>query len=107
MNWQEYRRKRLWRCLKYGSDISLKLLKETRTNLLGQLASAEVSSMDNTKAERWALKCDSYNTEWHKKPGTFEKPNKNWRNPRKKKLLTEIEPLQLAFEETVIQIMSV
>jgi len=52
MNWQEYRRKRLWRCLKYGSDISLKLLKETRTNLLGQLASAEVSSMDNTKAER-------------------------------------------------------
>ena len=28
---------------------------------------------------------------------TFENPNKNWRNPRKKKLLTEIEPLQLAF----------
>jgi len=23
-------------------------------------------------------------TEWHKKTGTFEKPNKNWRNPRKK-----------------------
>ena len=36
-------------------------------------------------------------TEWHKKTGTFEKPNKNWRNPRKKNLLTEIEPLQLAF----------
>ena len=36
------------------------------------------------------------NTEWHKKTGTFEKPNKNWRNP-KKNLLTEIEPLQLAF----------
>ena len=35
------------------------------------------------------------NTGWHKK-GTFEKPNKNWRNT-KKKLLTEIEPLQLAF----------
>jgi hypothetical protein len=30
------------------------------------------------------------------KNGTFEKPNKNWRNPRKN-LLTEIEPLQLAF----------
>ena len=29
------------------------------------------------------------------KTGTFEKPNKNWRN--KKKILTEIEPLQLAF----------
>ena len=29
------------------------------------------------------------------KTETFEKPNKNWRN--KKKLLTEIEPLQLAF----------
>ena len=28
-----------------------------------------------------------------KKTGTFEKPNKNLRNPRKKKLLTEIEPL--------------
>ena len=36
------------------------------------------------------------NTGWHKKKGTFEKPNKKWRNPRKK-LLTEIEPLQLAF----------
>jgi len=23
-------------------------------------------------------------TEWHKKTGTFEKPNKNWRNPRRK-----------------------
>jgi hypothetical protein len=31
-----------------------------------------------------------------KKTGTFEKTNKNWRNPRKK-ILTEIEPLQLAF----------
>ena len=27
--------------------------------------------------------CTSY-TEWHKKTGTFEKPNKNWRNLRKK-----------------------
>jgi len=27
------------------------------------------------------------NTEWHKKTGTFEKPNKNWRNPRKKKFV--------------------
>ena len=34
-------------------------------------------------------------TEWHKKKGTFEKLNKNWRN--KKKILTEIEPLQLTF----------
>ena len=33
----------------------------------------------------------------HKKTGTFEKPNKNWRNPKKKNLLAEIEPLQLAF----------
>ena len=32
-----------------------------------------------------------------KKTGTFEKPNKNWRNPRKKNLLTETEPSQLAF----------
>ena len=31
-----------------------------------------------------------------KKTGTFEKHNKNWRN-QKKKILTEIEPLQLAF----------
>jgi len=23
-------------------------------------------------------------TGWYKKTGTFEKPNKNWRNPRKK-----------------------
>ena len=40
------------------------------------------------------------------KTWTFEKPNKNWRNPRKK-LLTEIEPLQLAFLETVILIVYV
>jgi len=39
--------------------------------------------------------CD-HNTGGHKK-WELEKPNKNWRNPRKKKLLTEIEPLQLAF----------
>jgi hypothetical protein len=32
-----------------------------------------------------------------KKKGTFEKPNKNLRNPTKKNVLTEIEPLQLAF----------
>ena len=32
-----------------------------------------------------------------KKNGTFEKPNKNLRNPKKKKILTEIQPLQLAF----------
>ena len=25
---------------------------------------------------------------WHKKTGTFEKPNKNWRNPKKKKIFT-------------------
>ena len=24
---------------------------------------------------------------WHKKTGTFEKPNKNWRNPRKNKII--------------------
>ena len=35
-------------------------------------------------------------TGWHKKTGNFEKPNKNWRN-EEKKILTEIEPLQLAF----------
>ena len=38
-----------------------------------------------------------FSTGWHKKTGTIEKPNKNWRNPQKKKLFTEIEPLQLAF----------
>ena len=26
-------------------------------------------------------------TGWHKKTGTFETPNKNWRNPRKKKFI--------------------
>jgi len=25
-------------------------------------------------------------TGWHSKTGTFEKPNKNWRNPRKKNI---------------------
>ena len=31
------------------------------------------------------------------KTGTFEKPNKKLKKSKKKKLLTEIEPLQLAF----------
>ena len=35
-------------------------------------------------------------TGWHKKTGTFEKPNKI-EEILKKKILTEIEPLQLAF----------
>jgi len=36
------------------------------------------------------------NTEWHKKTGTFEKPQKI-EEIQEKKILTEIEPLQLAF----------
>ena len=43
------------------------------------------------------ISTNKHNTEWHKKNGTFEKPNKNLRNPKKKKILTEIQPLQLAF----------
>jgi len=36
----------------------------------------------------WVFHCTHSNgTGWHKKMGTFEKPNKNWRNPRKKNLL--------------------
>ena len=35
-------------------------------------------------------------TEWHKKNGKFKKPQKI-EEIQKKKLLTEIEPLQLAF----------
>jgi len=46
---------------------------------------------EETTKIAYMLQC----TGWYKKTGTFEKPNKNWRN--KKKLLTEIEPLQLAF----------
>jgi len=34
-------------------------------------------------------------TEWHKKTGTFEKPNKNWRN--KKKLLQKLNHYNLPF----------
>ena len=44
-------------------------------------------------------------TGWHKKREIVKNPTQNWRN--KKKLLTEIEPLQLAFYETVIQIINV
>ena len=36
-------------------------------------------------------------TGWHKKTGTFEKPNKKLKKSTKKNLLIEIEPLQLAF----------
>ena len=37
------------------------------------------------------------NTEWHKKTGTFEKTQQKLKKSKKKYLLTEIEPLQLAF----------
>jgi len=51
------------------------------------------------------------NTDFYRvtqKKGTFEKPNKNWRSAKKKKiLLTNIEPLQLAFQETIVHIISV
>jgi len=30
--------------------------------------------------------CPGLPYRWHKKTGTFEKPNKNWRNPRKKNI---------------------
>ena len=36
-------------------------------------------------------------TEWHKKNGNFWKNQQKFKKSKKKKLLTEIEPLQLAF----------
>jgi len=39
---------------------------------------------------------DAY-TEWHKKKGTFEKPQQKLNKFKQINLLTEIEPLQLAF----------
>ena len=37
------------------------------------------------------------NTEWHKKNGNFWKTQQKLKKSKKKHLLTEIEPLQLAF----------
>ena len=37
-------------------------------------------------------------TEWHKKTGTFEKPNKNWRNPRKKNYWRKLNHYNLPFK---------
>ena len=36
-------------------------------------------------------------TEWHKKTGTSEKTQQKLKKSKKKNLLTEIEPLELAF----------
>jgi len=36
-------------------------------------------------------------TEWHKKTGTFEKPNKNWRNLRKKMYWQKLNHYNLPF----------
>ena len=36
-------------------------------------------------------------TEWHKKPGTFEKTQQKLKKSKKKNLLMQTEPLQLAF----------
>ena len=37
-------------------------------------------------------------TGWHKKKGTFEKPNKNWRNPRKKIYWQKLNHYNLPFK---------
>ena len=37
-------------------------------------------------------------TGWHKKTGTFEKPNKNWRNPRKKIYWQKLNHYNLPFK---------
>ena len=37
-------------------------------------------------------------TEWHKKKGTLEKPNKNWRNPRKKNYWQKLNHYNLHFK---------
>ena len=37
-------------------------------------------------------------TGWHKKTGTFEKPNKNWRNPRKKVYWQKLNHYNLPFK---------
>ena len=87
-------------------------------NLTSDWGWAACSPIEDTAHELWHVCAPFYrsisvffiaelNKGWHKKTGTFEKPNKNWRNPKKKKLLIETEPLQLAFQETVIQIISV
>ena len=38
------------------------------------------------------------NTEWHKNTGTFEKPNKKWRNPRKKIYWQKLNHYNLPFK---------
>ena len=39
-----------------------------------------------------------YHKGWHKKIGTFEKPNKNWRNPRKKIYWQKLNHYNLPFK---------
>ena len=38
-------------------------------------------------------------TGWHKKTGTFEKPNKNWRNPRKKSYWQKLNHCHYTFQK--------
>ena len=45
----------------------------------------------------WCQCCLRRNTEWHKKNGNFWKTQQKLKKSKKKNLLTEIEPLQLAF----------
>ena len=39
-----------------------------------------------------------HNTGWHKKTGTFENPNKNWRNPRKNIYWQKLNHYNLPFK---------
>jgi len=47
--------------------------------------------------DTWNVRSVYSYTGWHKKTGTFEKPNKNWRNPRKKMYWQKLNHYNLPF----------
>jgi len=57
-----------------------------------KLCSGDKKSCEYSSVKR-SLNC----TGWHKKTGTFEKPNKNWRNPRKKMYWQKMNHYNLPF----------
>jgi len=68
------------------------LLISRRTEIRNDIAKGQRYSYETS-----AIFSLSRGTEWHKKTGTFEKPNKNWRNPRKKIYWQKLNHYNLPF----------
>ena len=72
-------------------------IKET-SNLLNWISKAGLRVVYDHTSSNFIRNVTVIYTEWHKKTETFEKPNKNWRNPRKKIYWQKLNHYNLPFK---------